>query len=106
MHERPGSSGGCVDGRSRQRRAARNMQKQRATDCRYQTEQSEPIKSTRVVAGQVFHNADIPRAEETSEIADRVDPGNACCKPGATEKHCSHGEKRALEAIKTHRGVR
>src|SRR5882672_2718077 len=100
MHERPGSSGGCADGRRRQRRAARNMQEQRANDCRDQTEQSEPIKSTRVVAGQVFHNADIPRPEEASEIADRVHPGNFFYNPATTEKHWWHGEKRALGAIK------
>ena len=75
-----------------------NVQKQRADDRSEQTEQGEPIKSTRVAAGEIFHDPDIPRAEEASKIADRVDPGNAGREPGAAKKHRWHREKRALGA--------
>src|SRR5258708_33800099 len=84
----------------------RDVQKQRANNCSDQTEQSEPVKSARIAAGQVFHDADIPGSEEASEVADRVDPGNACCERRTAEKHRWHGEKRALRAIKTHRANR
>src|SRR5437588_3226684 len=95
------SFGGCGD--RRLRHTIWNMQKQRANDRSNQTEQCEPIKSARVAAGQIFHGADIPGPEETSEIAERVDPGDACCQPGAAEKHRRHRKERALGAVKAHR---
>src|SRR6266567_8460785 len=99
MRERAGSFGRCAD--RRRRHAIWNVQKQRADDRSDQTEQGEAIESASVAAGEIFHEPDIPRAEEASKIADRVDPGNAGCEPGAAEKHRWHREKRALGAVKT-----
>src|SRR6516165_1191529 len=87
-HARPGrvasarSFGRRPDGFRRD--ALWNVQEQRAYDCGDQTEQRQSIKSARITAGQIFHQAHIGRSEEASEIVDALEDDDL--RLGATRK--------------------
>src|SRR5262249_36001689 len=52
-----------------------DVQEEGAHHGRDKAEQGQSIEATRVGAGGVLHDADPPRADKASDVADRIDPG-------------------------------
>jgi hypothetical protein len=50
--------------------SGRYVQGEGADQGRDQPQQSEPIEPTREAARRILHDADVPRAEEATEVAD------------------------------------
>src|SRR5437588_8871471 len=81
-----------------------NAQPQRRHDRGKQRETGKRIKAAGEATAVILCPADHAWAEETAEIADRIDPGDSGCCGGPGQNHWRHGPKRALRAVETNRG--
>src|ERR1700759_492151 len=82
--------------RGRQYSGSRYVEEKGADDCRDQSEQRQPIQTSRITSSYVLHHPNIPRAEKPAEIADRIDPCDGGSGSRAREKHRRHRPERPL----------
>src|SRR5690348_8501053 len=73
--------------RRRQYSGSWYVEEKGANNCRDQSEQRQPVQTSRETSSHVLHHPHIPRAEEPAEIADRIDPCDGGSGSRARQKH-------------------